>query len=257
MHYLVLTTGSCGNCYIFNEGDETIVVDCGVTYKRLNESLALHSIRMDSISAMFLTHLHPDHSKGVGTFMRKTGLPVFISSRSHKELKNTIIKQKIEYSALHTFTNGETIKIGNFEITTFATSHDSAGSTGYFIKTESSSVFLLTDSGIIPDSAFSYARDAELEFIEANYDLEMLENGPYAEWLKRRVSGIYGHLDNRDAVDFAARTARQGDEIFFVHLSDNNNKSTIVRSLAEESIPSGVFLKVLERGEGAEGFINE
>ncbi len=257
MHYIVLTTGSCGNCYIFNEYDETIIIDCGVTYKKLSESLSLHSIPVDSINAMFLTHLHPDHSKGVGTFIRKTGLPVFVSARSHKELKSVIIKQKIDYDKLHTFSFGDTTRIGKFEVTAFATSHDSVGSSGYFIKTDSSSVFLMTDSGIVPDGAFSFARDADLEFIEANYDLEMLENGPYDEWLKNRVKGLYGHLDNKDAVDFASRTARRGDEVYFVHLSDNNNKSSIVRDLAEKSIPSGVFLKVLERGEGAEGFINE
>ncbi len=257
MHYLVLTTGSCGNCYIFNEGDESIIIDCGVTYKKLSESMALHSIAMNSVSALFLTHLHPDHSKGVGTFMRKTGLPVFLSARSHRALKSVIQKQKIDYEKLHTFKHGEEIRIGNFSIIPFETSHDSEGSSGYFIKTDKSSVFLLTDSGIIPSEAFAYAREADIEFIEANYDESMLDNGPYADWLKARVKGIYGHLDNRDAVDFAARTSKAGKHIYFVHLSENNNRSEIVRDLAYKAIPSGIFLKVLERGESAEGFLNE
>ena len=257
MHYLVLTTGSCGNCYIFNEGDETVIIDCGVTYKKLSECMAMHSIPKESISAMFLTHLHPDHSKGVGTFMRKTGLPVFLSDRSHKALRSVIQKQKIEYEKLHTFRHGDEISIGCFRIVPFMTYHDSEGSSGYFIRTDSSSAFVLTDSGMIPPEAFAYAREADVKFIEANYDASMLDNGPYAEWLKARVRGSYGHLDNRDAVDFAARTSRHGDHVYFVHLSDNNNRSVIVRDLAYKAMPSGIFIRVLERGEETEGYINE
>ena len=257
MHYCVLTTGSCGNCYIFHENDDVLIIDDGVTYKKLSEQMKAHDIPLDSVKAMFLTHLHPDHAKGVGPFMRKTGKPVYVSGRSYRECRTEIEKQKIDYKDLLTFEHGETVEAGSFKVTSFRTSHDSAGSSGYYIENNSGSVFLLTDSGYVPDEAFSYARDADVLFIEANYDEDMLENGPYSPALKRRVRGIYGHLSNDEAVDFAQRTARRGDQVYFVHISANNNTPEIVRTLAEKKIESGIFIRVLERGEMVEGFIDE
>ena len=83
----------------------------------------------------------------------------------------------------------------------------------------------------------------------------MLEGGRYPAALKRRIKGEYGHLSNDASGDFAARTARQGDSVYFVHLSANNNAPSIVRELAEREIPSGIFCHVCERGGLSEGFI--
>lgn len=257
MHYVVLTTGSCGNCYIFNEGEDTIIIDNGVTYKKLSEQLAAHSIPLQSVKALLLTHLHPDHAKGVGPFMRRTGKPAYVSSKSYKECRTEIEKQKIDYKNLSTFEHGETIQFGSFKVTSFKTCHDSIGSSGYYIESKSGSVFLMTDTGVIPDDAFSFARDANVMFIEANYDEKMLDEGPYSPALKRRVKGQYGHLSNDDAVDFAQRTARRGDSVYFVHISANNNTPEKVRALAHSKISTGIFLRVLERGEMVEGFIDE
>ena len=257
MQYIVLTTGSCGNCYVFNEDGETLVVDDGVTYTKLSRELEGHDIPISSIKAMFLTHLHPDHSKGVGVFMRKTGLPVYVSRESFNGCKNEMEKQKIDRDKLSTFNHGETLSIGGYNITPFPTCHDSIGSSGYFIEHGESRIFLMTDTGIIPDEAFSFARDSRLKFIEANYDSAMLENGAYPKWLKERISGKYGHLSNDEAVDFANRTSRQGDQVYFIHVSENNNNINIIQSIVNKQIPSGIFVKVLKRGEMAGGFIDE
>ncbi len=257
MQYIVLTTGSCGNCYIFHENGESLIIDDGVSFTKLSNEFERHSIPMQSIKAMFLTHLHPDHSKGVGVFIRKTSLPVYLSKESFDNCKVELEKQKIDRNKLSTFNHGEQLNIGGYSITPFHTYHDSIGSSGYYIEHGESSVFLMTDTGIIPDEAFSLARSSKLKFIEANYDEEMLENGPYSKWLKDRVRGTYGHLSNVDAIDFASRTSRQGDQVCFIHLSENNNKVSIVESLARKNIPSGVFVKVLARGEMVGGFINE
>lgn len=256
MQYVVLTTGSCGNCYIFHDNGETIIVDDGVTFTKLSTELERHEIPISSIKAMFLTHLHPDHSKGVGVFMRKTHLPVYISKKSHECCRVEMDKQKINWKEVNTFEHGETLSIGTFSVTPFRTFHDSIGSSGYFIESNDRRVFLMTDTGAIPDEAFGYARDAELKFIESNYDLDMLDNGPYPKWLKERVKGTYGHLCNTDAVDFASRTSRNGDQVCFIHVSENNNNTSIIKEMVNEQIPSGIFVKVLERGEMTGGYIN-
>ena len=96
LHYCALTTGSCGNCYLFYDGETTIAVDCGVTWKKFSSEMEMHSMPLSSLSAMFLTHLHPDHAKGVGAVQRKTGVPVFVSSVTLRDGKTEMDRLKIE-----------------------------------------------------------------------------------------------------------------------------------------------------------------
>lgn len=256
MHYLVITTGSCGNCYIFTTGRDTIIIDDGVTYKKITDKMAERDIDIATVRALFLTHLHPDHSKGVGVLQRKLGIPVYISSVSRERNENLLIRQKIERDLLRTFEFGEKVDIPGFSVTSFPTSHDSDGSAGYAFQSEGVNYFLMTDTGVIPQEAWEYSRSAKVKFIEANYDEDMLESGPYPEFLKNRIRGNFGHLSNQVAMDFAKSTSNLGDSLYFVHLSANNNAPSIVRKLAEKTIPSGIFCKVCERGELFEGFLD-
>lgn len=256
IHYCVLSTGSCGNSYAFYDGKTTVVVDAGVTYTKFISVLEMHDIPLTSLKAVFLTHLHPDHTKGVGAIQRKLALPVYISSTAYHNGKSEIMKAKIEKDSLFHFEWGEKIEIDSFSVTPFAVSHDSPGSTGYMIATGTSSFFLLTDTGIIPDEAYNLAKKSSVKFIEANYDEDMLFSGPYPEWLKKRISGPYGHLSNSTAVEFARKVSVRGDQIYFVHISQNNNKTALLKEKAKREIQSGIFLKCCERGEMFEGFID-
>lgn len=255
IHYVVLTTGSCGNAYAFYDGETTLLVDCGVTVTKLMKELEAHSIPFDSISSLFLTHLHPDHAKGAGSFARKTGKPIYISAACFHDGKTELMKNRIDISGVNTFKWGETIEKGSFSITAFGTSHDSPGSSGFYIENGSSSFFLLTDTGIIPVEAYEYAPKSRVKFIEANYDEEMLLRGTYPGWLKERVRGRFGHLSNSDAVNFASSVSKRGDQLYFIHISENNNDTSILKKAASFAIESGIFIKCPERGEMFEGFI--
>ncbi len=256
IHYCVLSTGSCGNSYVFYDGETSVVVDLGVTYTKFVTQLEIHDIPPSSVKAVFLTHLHPDHVKGVGAVQRKMKVPVYISSTAYHNGKSEIMKQKIDKDALIHFEWGESIDVCGVAVTSFAVSHDSPGASGYSISFPSSSFFILTDTGIIPDEAYSYASLSSVKFIEANYDEDMLLSGPYPDWLKKRISGPYGHLSNTTAVEFAEKVSKRGDQIYFVHPSENNNKTALLKEKAEKRIESGIFLKCCERGEMFEGFID-
>ena len=257
MHYVVLTTGSCGNCYAFFDGENTLIIDDGVTHKKLTENLQRHDIPLSSVRALLLTHLHPDHSKGAGAFQRKIGAPVFMSETAFNAGRTVMERQKIDMASVATFSFGDSIDIPGFHITPFRTYHDSEGSAGYFFSTGRSSVFLMTDTGRIPEGAEELASSARVKFIEANYDDAMLDAGPYSEALRRRIRGVYGHLSNEEAVSFASASSHHGDSVYFIHLSANNNTPEKVRALASDRIESGIFCHVCERGETVEGYLDE
>ncbi len=256
IHYVVLTTGSCGNCYIFHDGEKSIVVDCGVTYTKLYNGVREHSIDPESIEAMFLTHLHPDHAKGVGVFQRRTGKSVYVSESCYHNGKTEMAKQKIDISGVKRMKWGESVSTSSFRVTAFQTYHDSPGSSGFYIQSGSDSIFLMTDTGSVPREAYDYARESRVKFIESNYDDDMLLTGPYPEWLKERVRGPYGHLSNKDAVDFALSVSSFGDEVCFIHVSENNNDIKKLKEYVQSRIPSGIFCRCCERGEMFEGFLD-
>lgn len=256
MHYAILTSGSCGNSYAFYDGNETLLVDCGLTYTGLKKRLDAHEIPEESITALLLTHLHPDHSKGVGVFQRKLGKPCYMSAFSFDSLSSVVKKQRIEECLVKLFDNGDSFDIGAFHVDTYATSHDSAGSSGFRITNEGVSYFIMTDTGRIPAEAAPLAETSKVKFIEANYDEEMLENGPYPAYLRARIRGPYGHLSNEEAAEFASVNSRNGDYVYFVHISDNNNTLEKVERVIKQRIPSGIFVKACERGASYEGFID-
>ena len=134
IHFLVLSSGSCGNSYAFYDGRDTIVIDQGLTYTGFSKRLLLHEIPLESVRAIFLTHLHPDHSKGVGATARKLGIPVYLSNVSMHASHDLIKKIRISDESLHPFAHGEEMSVGAFSIMAMRTYHDCPGSSFYGIR---------------------------------------------------------------------------------------------------------------------------
>jgi len=257
LKYFAFTTGSCGNAYAFYDGKDAILVDIGVTRSCLIRKLSESGIPIDSIRALFLTHMHPDHSKGAGVFNRATGIKVRLSSRALIGERKSISKLSLTDGDIVPFEYGERLSFGSFLVIPFQTVHDSAGSAGFRIEHPDGTAFLLTDTGRILSHYREYAKGADVLFVEANYDEVMLEKGPYSVALKGRIRSEYGHLSNDDAVSFSKECAKIGSRVYFVHPSANNNSPEKARSCAERGLSgSGISFTVLERGQGINGEIN-
>lgn len=253
IRYSVLTSGSCGNSYIFYDGTDSILVDIGLSLTGLKKRLDVVGVPFESIRGLFITHMHPDHSKGMGVFYRATHLPVYLSKIAREHEENALERLGLDDDNISLFSFGDILSCGSFTLVPFRTSHDSAGSCGYeIIHKEGDRIFLMTDTGIFSEESKSIAARARLIFLESNFDETMLKNGPYPYYLKKRIMGDRGHLSNDQAMEFLSDIPLLKKKIYFVHLSNNNNSPELVNNLAFMSHPDMDYT-VCERGKLYEG----
>lgn len=257
IQYLVLSSGSVGNSYAFYDGKDTIIIDQGLTYTGFEKRLNAHLIPVSSVKAIFLTHLHPDHSKGAGVTARKLDIPIYLSIVSLTANDSVIQKLRISKESIVPFTHKDAIDIGNFIIKSGRTYHDCPGSSFYTIKNQDYKIFLMTDTGQIPYDAHNDIEGSDLIFLESNYDKEMLKAGPYPKKLQDRISGPYGHLSNDEAAFFLKQHAKLRSKVYLIHLSDNNNNEEKVKSEMDKALSSGIFVTVCSRGECYGGVLDE
>ncbi len=254
LKYSVLTSGSCGNAYIFYDGRTSILIDMGLTVTGLRKRLDDMSIPAESLKDLYLTHMHPDHSKGAGALNRALGVSVHASRSSFDIDKSLYLKLGLNEEKVSLFSEGEILESGSFTLIPFKTMHDSAGSMGYRIEHGGKKIFLMTDTGVFSEDSVALAADSDLLFLESNYDEELLAAGRYPLFLKRRIAGDRGHLSNAQAFDFLSRFSLEGKSVYFVHISANNNDTALLESEAEKRL-KGCCLNytVCERGQGYTG----
>ena len=255
IRYSVLTSGSCGNSYVFYDGSDSIVIDIGLSLSGLKKRLEVVDVPFDSIRGLFITHMHPDHSKGMGVFYRATHLPIYLSTIASDHEERALSRLGLSDEMIELFSFGDRLECGPFVLTPFKTNHDSAGSCGYRIEHRSGEkIFLMTDTGNFTEESCALASDASLVFLESNYDDDMLTHGPYPYYLQQRIRGERGHLSNSQAMKFLSQIPLEGKKVFFVHISKNNNTPELVNNIAFSSFPKMDYT-VCERGQLYEGKI--
>lgn len=217
-----LFSGSSGNCYYIGGSACGILIDAGVSAKRIALAMSRMAINPDSIKAIFITHEHNDHINGLRVFASRIGCKVYSSAGTLHKLH--------AMGHLSTGFKAEVIGIKGVEaagmfIKPFATPHDSCDSVGYTIKTDDQrSVAIATDLGCITDQVRSSVRGSDLVVIESNHDINMLENGRYPYYLKKRILSERGHLSNDCCSAELPLLIKTGTtRIFLAHLSRENN----------------------------------
>ncbi|MBQ2902883.1 MAG: MBL fold metallo-hydrolase [Clostridia bacterium] len=232
-----LYSSSDGNCTYIGCSQGGILIDVGISAKRTE--LALNDIGVDprSLAAIFVTHEHNDHVKGIRVFAERYGIKVFSS-------EGTLLGME-DINAITAKTKTEIIpecgiEAGGMFVRAFRTPHDSRESTGYSIVTpDGKRLAVATDIGTVTDTVMNAVYGSDLILLESNHDIGMLQNGPYPYFLKQRILSNHGHLSNEKCAETAVKLMESGTTRFVLgHLSKENN----IPSLAFETTRSAMTM---------------
>lgn len=229
-----LASGSSGNALVLSCGETRLLVDAGISCRRIGAGLRTLGLELADLTAVFITHTHADHISGLRTLLKRTAAPVYATGITGRELARRLpeLEGRLEEAA-----ECRSVSLGEVSVTAFSTSHDAPGACGYRFDTPDGGVGLLTDTGYVTEEAADVLPGVALAVLEANHDVETLRSGPYPYYLKRRILGDEGHLSNGDAARFAVALAERGAaEIVLAHLSRENNTPAMARNAVETAL---------------------
>ncbi|MDE6593752.1 MAG: MBL fold metallo-hydrolase [Oscillospiraceae bacterium] len=234
-----LFSSSKGNCTYIGSTEEGILIDCGVSYKRLCAAMELSGLSMSAVKGIFITHEHSDHIKGLAVTTKKTGLPVFANSTTLDILydKDMIFSKARDIIG--------SVKIGSISVTPFPTSHDAASPCGYRMDFDSGECCCTcTDLGVVTKEVRKALNGANAVLLEANYDEKMLREGGYPAELKQRIRSEIGHLSNSDSGKLAAELVSGGvSRIILGHISQENNTPQKAEETVKNILTENGFTK--------------
>lgn len=256
-----LASGSNGNCYYIGNGDEGILVDAGISLRSIRKRLWEFRVGINRIKAVFITHDHTDHIKGLAALTKLQQIQVFASSETINAIQKNSDCHSIPPDCLCPLNDRENVLLAGLGIENFSVSHDAPGASGYYIRNSHNSITIATDLGYISEKVAGYLKKSTIVVIESNYDEEMLQNSRYPRYLRERISGGIGHLSNRQASDFLAdHYAPHMSHIFLCHLSKENNQPELALKTLEQSLHSrgkstaSTLIRTLPRGARTEPF---
>lgn len=222
--FLSFSSGSCGNCYYIGGEFGGILIDAGVSLRRLKNTLLKNGLDTDSFSAILITHDHLDHIRSLAKYCQKLSKPVYASELVHEALAKHTYTANIIGAYRKVLPAEEWTQIGDFKLRYFVVPHDATETVGYAIEVHGHKIVMMTDVGRVTDEAIEFASKADTLIIESNYDVDMLMSGPYTYELKMRIIQGSGHLSNDECASALKRIWHPRlKNIFLCHLSENNN----------------------------------
>lgn len=232
--FLPLFSSSKANCCFIGSGKSGVLVDAGASGKQILMSLAQKGIEPKDIKAIFVTHEHADHIKGLSAVIKSTKAPVIASAdtlaaiETHCNLPKDTALINIE----------KDIMVEDINVGRFATSHDCVGSSGYFFELpDNTKISVCTDLGIVTDNVRQALVGSDLVYIESNHDVNMLKSGPYPPELKLRILSEMGHLSNISCSAELPELLKTGATRFILaHLSQQNNLPRLAEAAAVASL---------------------
>ncbi|MGB5367491.1 MAG: MBL fold metallo-hydrolase [Polyangiales bacterium] len=230
MRVTILGSGSEGNALLLESRTTSILVDAGLSYRKLVQRFeAIGREIPRNAAAVIVTHSHSDHSTHASTYATRLCCPVRASEATMPSIRLRPAAQA------HSFTAGKHFALGDITIHSLSIPHD-VPQVALRFETVATSIGLVTDLGHVPKGLAAFVGDCETLLLESNHDPDMLADGPYPAMLKRRVGGSRGHLSNGQASDFLAGLRHVPNRVVLMHLSESNNSPRLARSSAEAAL---------------------
>ncbi|MBF2663969.1 MBL fold metallo-hydrolase [Listeria seeligeri] len=250
IRFSILASGSSGNATLVETGDQKILVDCGLSGKKMEGLFAQVGRDMSDLDAILITHEHSDHIKGLGVLARKYKLPIYANAKTWQAMDNMIGEvssdQKFQFDM-------ETVKsFGSLQVESFGVSHDAIEPMFYIFHKGNKKFVMITDTGYVSDRMKGHISGADAYLFESNHDVEMLRMGRYPWNVKRRILGDEGHVSNEDAaIAMSEVITDQTKRIYLGHLSKDNNmkelaRMSVTQTLMAEGIDVGGNLEIFD-----------
>lgn len=229
-----LASGSSGNAVLIQSGDSAVLIDAGISCRKITQRLKAVGLTVEALSGILITHEHSDHICGLPVLLKYHPVPVYASTGTCAAIAD---KYPAVREHLMAFPAGSYFELGALTVTSFSTPHDAADSVGYLVSDGEKTAAVLTDLGQVPDYIAELASHADAAILEANHDVDMLRRGPYPYPLQERVLGGFGHLCNEAAAALAVHLALSGTKaLVLAHLSRENNTPELARFAVEKAL---------------------
>lgn len=239
MRLCSIASGSSGNCIYVGDDNTHLLVDTGISKKKVEQGLLELDVKGEELDGILITHEHIDHIQGLGVFSRRYGIPVYATGGTIEGIKKCNSLGKLPEGILHEISIDESFRLGSLKICPFAISHDAREPSGYRVESKDRAVAVATDLGTYDSYIVENLKALDAIVLEANHDIHMLEVGPYPYPLKQRVMGALGHLSNELSGRLLCDILHDGlQAVVLGHLSKENNYA----ELAYETVKLEVSL---------------
>lgn len=240
MRLCSIASGSSGNCIYVGSNRTHLLVDTGISKKRIDEGLAQLEVKPEELSGILVTHEHSDHIQGLGVFSRKYEIPIYATKGTIKGITEYKCLGKMPDGLYHEVEVDKTFAIGDLEVKPFSVSHDANEPSGFRIENGIKSVAIATDLGFYDDYIVENLKDLNAIVLEANHDVHMVEVGPYPYLLKQRVLGNRGHLSNELTGRLLCNILHDNLKyIMLGHLSKENNYEELAKETVKLEVTMG------------------
>ena len=240
MRMASLSSGSSGNCIYIGSENHHILIDTGISKKRVEEGLKALELTPTDISGIFITHEHTDHIGGLGVLSRKYGLPIYATEGTIEQIRRTSSLGTMPEGLYHPIHAGEDVTIGDLKLHPFAVAHDAAEPVAYRMRSGEKSVAVATDLGYYDDYIIEHLKGLDAVLLESNHDVNMLQVGSYPYYLKQRILGRRGHLSNDNAGRLLGEILNDHMKaVMLGHLSRENNYEALAMATVCTEITQG------------------
>ena len=224
MDFFSLASGSSGNCIYVGANDDCVLVDAGISAKKMEGFLLAHMIQPERLHGILITHEHSDHISGLPVFLKKHPVPVYATKETLQVIQHNCDCNKVDFSLFHCIDPCDCLQFGSLTVHCCGISHDAYNPVAYAFEAGGRKIGMATDLGCISPDIVRHLSDSDVLYLESNYDRYMLLAGSYPYSLKQRIMGDKGHLSNEDSARLVSHVLHERLRyIILAHLSKENN----------------------------------